>query len=232
MGCGQGCKAVAGVAFRLRLASQVCFEFYDTGGFWLIAARCARSLARKVACLNKFRWSSYRGYVDEDAVKKMVNYDCLKLMHRQTQNGRRAAYRMYVERCIARNDKEFQASLSVSRYAVADAEFVEQVESDLRDVEEHKGVYGDVKWPEGKSLTVDMIATMVAREFNLDKDLLLSRDYAARKAKKVALELACRYSNQSQRKVGECFGDEGNALVLKQRQRLAELFSIWIVFAL
>ena len=44
-------------------------------------------------------------------------------------------------------------------------------------------------------------------------------------ARKVALEPACRYSNQSQRKIGEYFGYEGNGLVLKQRQRLTELMN-------
>ena len=52
---------------------------------------------------------------------------------------------------------------------------------------------------------------------------LLGQTVAARTAKKLALELGCRYSGLSERKVGEYFGYSGNGAVGKQRKKLREL---------
>ena len=214
-----GAKLVGGDDYIVRLTRYIHRNPIN------VTASKNLSLTEKVTELTFYPWSSYRGYVDEHAVESMVNYQYLKLMNRKTEKGRRAAYRKYVEGCIAKTDEDFKASLEVSRYAVGDSEFVGQVESDLKDVREHKCIYGDIEWPVGKSLTVDEIVTAVANEFKVDKNLLLTMNYAARKAKKVSLELACRYSNLSQRRVGEYFGYEGNGSVSKQRQSLTKLLS-------
>lgn len=72
---------------------------------------------------------------------------------------------------------------------------------------------------------MDDITRIVADVFQIDKDQLGSMSHAAREAKKIALELACRYGNQSQRKIGEYFEYKGNGSVSKQRQRLRELLN-------
>jgi hypothetical protein len=51
----------------------------------------------------------------------------------------------------------------------------------------------------------------VAAEFGLESGALISRSCRARVPKKAAVELGCRYSGLSQRKVGEYFGYKGNA---------------------
>ena len=214
-----GAKLVSGDDYIIRLTRYIHLNPVKIAGHKKI------SLAKKVSYLNRYKWSSYCGYAYKDAEEEIVNYNWLKLMRRKTQKGNRTEYKRYIESCISQTDEEFRASLIISRYAVGDAEFVEEVESGLRDVREDKGVYGDIKWPEGKNLCPDEIAIEVAAEFKLDKDLLLTRCRVARNAKKVALELSCRYSNQSQRKVGEYFGYKGNGSVLKQRQRLQELLN-------
>jgi chromosomal replication initiation ATPase DnaA len=63
----------------------------------------------------------------------------------------------------------------------------------------------------------------VAQKFRIEPDILHTRTVDGRLARKVALELSCRYSGQSQRKVGEYYGYKGNGSVLKQRQKLKEL---------
>ena len=103
------------------------------------------------------------------------------------------------------------------------AEFISEVESELKEVRINKGVYGDIKWPESRCLSFDEIAVAVAGAFKLEIDQLMTMSYASRAAKKVALELACRFSNQSQRRVGEYFGYKGNGSVIKQRRRLTQL---------
>jgi hypothetical protein len=212
-----GAKLVGGDDYIIRLTRYIHLNPVK------VAACEGQSLEKNLVRLNGYKWSSYRGYVDEQAKEEMVDYRWLRLMDRGTQKGNRAEYRRYVERYISRNDEEFKTSLDVSRYAVGDTEFIGEVESDLRDVRENKGVYGDIKWPEGKSLSFEKITTAVASEFKIDADQILTQCHAGRISKKVALELSCRYSNQSQRKVGECFGYKGNGSVLKQRQRLSEM---------
>ena len=130
-----------------------------------------------------------------------------------------------MERFVSRTDEEFKGTQAVSRYAVGDERFIKQVESDLRDVQENKGVYGDIKWPEGRKVGPADIAAAVAKKFRIEPELLHTRTVAGRLARKVALELSCRYSGQSQRKVGEYYGYKGNGSVLKQRQKLKALLA-------
>ena len=101
------------------------------------------------------------------------------------------------------------------------ARFLEQ----LADALENKGVYGDIKWPEGRKVGPADIAAAVAKKFRIEPELLHTRTVAGRLARKVALELSCRYSGQSQRKVGEYYGYRGNGSVLKQRQKLKALLA-------
>ena len=115
--------------------------------------------------------------------------------------------------------------MKVSRYAIGDDRFVEEVESDLRDVRENKGVYGDIVWPEGKHLSFAIVAKAAADQFGLKPEDLLGRSHVARTAKKIAAELCCRYCGQSQCAVGEYFGYRGNGSITKQRQRLREILS-------
>ncbi len=212
-----GAKLVDGDDYIIRLTRYIHLNPVKVAGYE------KASPAKKRSYLKGYKWCSYRGYVEKYSAEEIVNYDWLKLMRRKTQRGNRTEYRRYIERCISKTDEEFKTALAMSRYAMGDAEFIEEIEADLREVREDKGVYGDIRWPEGKSLCPDEIATEVATDFRIDKDLLLTRCYAARTARKVALELSCRYSNQSQRRVGEYFGYKGNGSVLKQRQRLREL---------
>ena len=95
----------------------------------------------------------------------------------------------------------------------------------LRDVKENKGVYGDIRWPEGRKLKLEEIASKVAGSFKIAAADLLTRKVEVGVARKLALELSCRYSGQSQRKVGEYYGYKGNGSVLKQRQTLGVLMS-------
>ena len=180
---------------------------------------------RKIAQLDRYKWSSYRGYIDEEHSEEIVNYSWLDLMGRKTDKGKRQAYRKYVESCIVQKDAFLEASLEQSRYAIGDEDFIEKVNEDLEDSRLSKGVYGDVKWPERESISPEEIASIVSEAYALDRTLLSGRSSAAQDAKKVAVELACRHSNLSQRKVGETFGYTGNGSVVKQRARLRELLA-------
>ena len=214
-----GAKLVGGDDYAMRLIRYIHLNPVK------IASNRRVSKERKTGQLNSYKWSSYLGYIDETAAEEMVNYDWLDVLGRKTSKGKRSAYRKYVEGCISDKDSRLIEALGESRYAIGDTAFLKEVEKDLKDVQKSKGVYGDITWPEGKTVSPEDIAVLVAEEFGVDRALLSSVNSAAREAKKVAVELSCRYSNLSQRKVGEHFGYRGNGSVLKQRVRIGELLA-------
>lgn len=212
-----GAKLVNGDDYIIRLTRYIHLNTVKV-------AKCKNmSQEEKQKYLNNYKWSSYCGYINKDKAEDCVDYRWLKLMPGKTQIGHRAAYQQYLEHYLLSVDNEFKAELAVSRYAVGSSEFIKEVESELLDVRINKGVYGDIKWPVGKNISIDEIVIAVASDFKLDKELLLQRCYAARTARKIAIELSCRYCDLSQRKIGEYFGYKGNGSVLKQRQKLTVL---------
>ena len=101
--------------------------------------------------------------------------------------------------------------------------FVKEIEDPLRDAREDRGGYGDIVWPEGRTVEMSDVTQRVAEYFGLEVEDLRSRRASARVAKKVAAELCCRYSGRSQREVGAFLGYADNGSVRKQRDRLREM---------
>ncbi len=180
-------------------------------------------LETKLSKLNKYKWSSYRGYSGTGPVEDIVDYSYLRLMGRKTAKGNRNQYRRYIAQVVSRDDKELTEALTASRYAIGDSKFIDRIEKALNAARENKGVYGDLMWPEGKVVSISEIQAAVAKEFKVSEEDLTGRSYGARQAKKAAIELACRYSNMSQRAVGEHFGYKGNGSTRKQRERFREI---------
>jgi len=214
-----GSKLVGGDAYILRLTRYIHLNPVK------VAACEGLDTAARLGRLYAHRWSSLAGYTDAACAEPMVDYRWLGLTGRQTQRGRHAAYGRYIESFVSRDDSGLVEAMAANRYAIGDAEFVEQVESELRDVRVDKGVYGDIRWPIGRHVPVAQVAEAVAGVFDLPLAELQEQGYAARVAKKIALELACRHSGESQRRIGEYFGYRGNGAVNKQRERLRELLA-------
>lgn len=214
-----GAKLISGESYIMALTRYIHLNPVKTAWFK------NRSKEDVVDALRRFPWSSYAGYIDSKGTQERIDYRWLNLMGCLTPRGNGERYRRYVEPFAKKTDKEFVEATEASRYAIGDERFVGKVESDLDDVREKKGVYGDIMWPTGKRVSIPDISAAVAREFGLEAEELATRSYAARVAKKVALELCCRYSGESQRAVGAHFGYRGNGSVAKQRQRLVELLA-------
>lgn len=212
-----GAKLVDGDTYILRLTRYIHLNPVK------VAACEGLGPEARLARLYSHRWSSLSGYTDAACSEPMVDYRWLDLTGRRTQRGCHAAYKRYLESFVSKNDTELVKAMDANRYAIGDEAFVEQVESDLQDLRVDKGVYGDIRWPTGKHVPIERIAESVAGAFKLPMVALQGQGYAARVAKKIALELACRHSGESQRRIGEYFGYRGNGAVNKQRQRLREL---------
>jgi len=214
-----GAKLVNGDDYILRLT-----RYIHLNPVKVIACK-NKKLADIIKELDSFRWSSYQGYIGLPVGFDLkVDHRWLRMMNRATEKGNKAAYRKYVEGCVARTDDEIMQALEVNRYAVGATKFIEQIEEEVHEAKVNKGVYGDIKWPDGKKVSVEAILGRVSEEFKI-KPKLLTAKHSEGVWRKVAMELACRYSGLSQRQIGECFGYRGNGSVLKQRKRLKDLIT-------
>ena len=214
-----GAKLISGDAHILALTRYIHLNPVKTAAY---RGKPSETLLRD---LSAFPWSSYRGYCRGKEKEERIDYRWLKLVRGATPGSNRRGYRRYAEACLQSPDDEFRVAQKVSRYAIGDDRFVEEVESDLRDVKENKGVCGDIVWPERRHVPMGEIAQVVADEYGLEVADLCGRSLVAREPKKVTAELCCRYSGVSQRAVEAFLGYRGNGAVNKQRCRLAELMA-------
>jgi REP element-mobilizing transposase RayT len=212
-----GAKLVKGDDYVIRLTRYIHLNPVK------VAACKGMKIEEKINLLNSFKWSSYRRYAGmPDGLALKIDDGYLSMMNRLTDNGNRAAYRRYVEGCISRSDAEMLQALALSRYAVGSPKFLEQIEDELKEVKVNKGVYGDIRWPEGRKYTIKQITAAVALEFGEKaEDLKAKHSYGW--GRKIAIELSSRHSGLSQRQIGEYFGYGGNGSVLKQRNRLRDM---------
>lgn len=174
--------------------------------------------------LRKYAWSSYGGYAAEEKAEEMVDYRWLTLTGRKTMRGRRKAYERYVEGMIGGEDEVLKPALKASRYAVGEGEFCKEIEEGLEEARLRKGCFGgDVIWPATREVGIEEVMSLVAAEFQVDNERLSKHGRCAGIAKKVAAELCCVFTKQSQRQIGLHLGYKSNDGVGKQRARLREL---------
>jgi putative transposase len=214
-----GAKLVEGDEYIARLTRYIHLN--------PIKVECCDRLdeSQKLRKLWRYKWSSLDGYVDTGRINPIVDYRWLQLMGRRTEGGCRDVYKRYMQAYVKNNDEDFRNLMEESSYAIGDECFVEQVHRELSRGRERDRGYGDVIWPTAESVPVEHIAKVVATAFDIPFAALSSQGHAVRLARKFALELACRHSGQSQRKIGESFGYRGNGAVGKQRQRLRDILA-------
>jgi len=86
-----GAKVVSGDEYLVRLTRYVHLNPVK------VKALEQASASERVARLNRYPWSSYRGYAGLVEAEARVDYRWLGLMGRRTRRGAQAAYRAYVE---------------------------------------------------------------------------------------------------------------------------------------
>jgi len=158
------------------------------------------------------------GYVRKKDEKEWINYTWLSLMGRKTLSSCRQAYKAYAESMIGKKDDILAEALGASRYAIGDKEFIEETESDLKEMRLEKGVCGDISFPKGPEIALEAIDETVAREFRIKKDDLHFHGHRAGIAKTVAVELCCMLSGKSQREIAGYYGYKTDGGVARQRK--------------
>jgi hypothetical protein len=173
--------------------------------------------------LDRFRWSSYRGYAGLGPEEERVNYRWRGLMGRRTSRGEQHAYRRYVEGFLDASDGKLKEAMESSGYAIGDAEFREEMEDGLKGARLRKGCEGDIVWPQGKPVAVEQVEQAVACAFGVKVADLHYHGHRLGAVKAVALELCCQLTGKTQRQLAAHFGYTSESSMGKQRKRLAQL---------
>ena len=187
-----------------------------------VKTAAARRLDRRarLRLLDDYRWSSYRGYADGKNAEEFVTYDVLKEFARDAAAARRL-YRAFVEQCLLDDDAAMLEVMNASRYVIGDDRFVERTEAGIEHRRTGSDADGDLALPR-RVLSIDAIDEAVARHFEVTREDLARHGRSAGAAKIVAVELACRLTELSQRAIGKHYGGIGSAAVSTIHRKVRE----------
>ncbi len=172
----------------------------------------------RVARLEDYRWSSYRGYVDPKNRWEFVCYDLLGEYGRSRAEAARH-YRAYTRACVLEDDAPILAAMKASRYAISSERFLEETERRLAGRRDGRPQNADLDLPR-PTVPIEVVDECVARHCGVPPEALQRRGAAA--AKIVAVELACRLTGLTQRAIGMHYGGITSAAVSNIRRRLRE----------
>jgi chromosomal replication initiation ATPase DnaA len=117
-------------------------------------------------------------------------------------------------------DRELRRLLECSSHGIGDEEYVETLETELRERKSGLDRDRDVSYPVER-ISLDRIDAVVAGEFGVEVVGLSAhgRCKGVGEAKMAGIELACRLSGMSQREIGEHYGGMSSQAVSKSRKR-------------
>ena len=178
------------------------------------------SKQERLAHLRGYRWSSYAGYVREGARQEWVDYALLRPFGRSWKEARRR-YRGYLEATVMEDDEVLREAFTQSRHAVGDEGFVERIEAELAARRTGTELDRDIELPR-PSVSLERIDEMVASRFGIRAESLYRHGRSAGPAKGVAVELAVRLTELSQREIGFHYGGMSSQAVSMIWRRLRE----------
>ena len=213
-----GAKLVDGDDYILRLTRYIHLNPIKT------LSRKSFSIEANVEYLHKYKWCSYVGYIDKSAEEDIIDYRWLKLMGLKTARGNRAAYRKYIEGIIGKNDEEYKKIMASSRYAIGSDKFIEQVESEVRDLHIGKAIVGkDVFLPKEREILISDIEDEISKAFKVSVDNFSIVGRRMGYVKVLLIEMICQLTCKSQREIAVHFGYADASSVGKQRKQAQSL---------
>ncbi len=210
-----GAKLVSGDDYILRLTRYIHLNPVKT------RAQGSLETAEKMKYLDRFRWSSCRGYTVKKHEEEAIDYRWLKLLGCKTQKGNRTAYRKYIRECLGQEDELLKEARDASRYAIGDERFREEAESDLKAMQMSKALHGDLILGEKETWSIDEVELAVAKEHGIARAELHEHGHHSGLAKAMSIELCCQLTGLSQRRISEHYGYRSESSVGKVRRRLA-----------
>jgi len=182
-------------------------------------AACRRmSRQERLARLEAYPWSSYRGYTAAAKAQEFVRYDVLKEYGNDLSWARRH-YRAYVRACLLEDDAPLLEAMAASRYAIGGSAFIERTEERIGERRTGRVQDRDLDLPRW-TVSLDEIDAAVARHYRVDPSLFSAHGRRVGPAKGIAVELAAELADLSSRAIGERYGI-GATAVAANRCRLA-----------
>lgn len=176
--------------------------------------------AEQITHLERFRWSSYPGYVRAGAVLDWVDYRLLRGYGRTWSESRRR-YRAYVYGMIHEDDELLMATIKASAHAVGDPAFIQEVEKQLKGQKKGDDRDRDVTWP-AEDVALRTIDELVAGFYGMETHKLKEHGHRAGEAKRVAMELAVRKTGKSMREIGAHYGGMTSAAISTNHRKIKE----------
>jgi putative transposase len=177
-------------------------------------------LARRLAELRGYHWSSYRAYAGLVKPNDFIEEGAILAMMEVPVRKRRRAYRRFVEAGIAETDDEFLKVLQESAWGIGGDEFQERIH------ELHAGMASQVKRPEDVSfrrivqkVSPAVVLGVVADTFGMKPGDLRMRHYDCA-ARAVAALMLIRHAGMNQRDICGLLGMGTGSAVCRQLQRL------------
>ena len=96
-----------------------------------------------------------------------------------------------------------------------------ETEEGVLGVRLHKADDGDIVWPEADRVPPESVLAIVAEHFKVPEDDLRFHGRRLGMVKAIAVDLCCRFSDETQREVAKLFGYRDSSSVGKRRQSLA-----------
>ena len=177
-----------------------------------------RSERERIERIESYPWSSYPGYVEARETDDFVCYDFLKQFGRSLRVSRKR-YRVYVHTCITEDDDQMMQILRASAYAIGSDEFILETEQMLKSRASGKATDMDVAVPR-KYVGINEIDELVATEFGIESTDLQSKQRRVSVPRRIAIELAVRFTNEGMRAIGEHYGNMKPSAVTMLRKRL------------
>jgi len=179
-------------------------------------------LKQQVQYLRSYKWSSYRGYIDEKRASELVEYGPIFGLLQCPKKERAKEYRKFVERGLAETDDEFSELMKMEPRGIGSIEFRSWVDAEYRKLRESQGSKEDVSFrQEAHLVDVDGIIRIVADSFSVSEQemqLPLRRNMA----RPVAVHMLCKYAGLTQRDAGSRVGYKTGAAASLQIKRLRE----------
>jgi len=173
--------------------------------------------------LRAYRWSSYRGYIDERRKRELVDQGpLLSLVTTDRSQDPHAEYRRYVETGLAGDDEEFVELLKDSPRAIGGREFRKWVDDEYTKLRDAQGSLEDVSFRREAVLRdADGIVRVVAEAFGVEADDM-TRTMRGNIARPVAARMLVKHAGLSQRAAGGKLGYKTGSAVSHQLKFLAE----------
>jgi REP element-mobilizing transposase RayT len=155
----------------------------------------------RVRLLREYPWSSYRAYIGKTKKQDFVDYGPMLNMFPGKATRKRAAYRRFVERGIAKTDEEFMEMMRESPLAIGSEEFRGRIGELYEGLVESHRSKEDVSFRRvGKILAAKDVLRIVCEELGVDEAEARMRRRNSF-VRSIAAKMLCKHAGLTQREV-------------------------------